>query len=632
MPEPWEDPAEQPEAIDEHLPLAGLLAELLASADVQPAGSPAEGESWMEAGAGAPLEAPGSGAGLDPEATLRALDDSGRQYCETEQAQGAPNPLLARLLADEPPSLESFCAVGDAAVSGPPGQGPCPGAAEPASPVAAEEQTGPQVSSPDAASGPKTEASATSEEPSSPVLPEREPDSETASRGEGEEQAPLSSLAGSMETALPASPTPASEAEPSGGAAWLAAGLHPVAPPAGAEAQPQASSPEPVWTGAAAEIRMPPEGAEDLLRELQVSGSPSESEPDEAQPPALATVGAEPAQMAPETSPGSAPVLTPIASQTPGGAAEEDEFELVDAETAGKMLDRLLDAARTAIQSSLSPVIPPEPEARSAEPREAGAAPGASTPPAGSVADRPAAAGPEVVPTAKPPQGGDEQAAAMPTPEGFTGISGTERRSPREDSLQEASPLPPAAALLAMGLPERLRARLEALGNVDQLLSLRAATAPETASVRHRRLLVFRVGPECYGLPMECVREVERVGKVTPVPGAPAFVRGLVNLRGEILPLVDMRLLLRADGAGPSASPRLIVAQAAREEPPLALMVDELNGLAPFEGEQSGEGAHEEGLPPYVRGSIEHRGRRVWRLDAAAVFGLAALEQLADGT
>jgi len=628
MPEPWEDPAEPPETDGGNLPLAGLLAELLASADVQPAGPPAEDESWMEAGAGSPAEVSGGGVPLEPEATLQALEGAGQQYREAGEPQPAANPLLARLLAEEPTAGESCCPDA-AAASGKVAEEPGAALAGPPSPVAAKEETEPRAFSPGAFSA-QQGAPAPPAEPTPPEAAGREPVSAIASTEEKQEPGFLSSPPAPTDTARTATSMPASDAAPPGAAAWLVCEPHPAPLPAGVDAQPQVPAPEPAWSAATAGVRMPPEGGADRLPELPASGFPAGTAPEEAKADASGTVEAEPARRLPEIAPAAAPVSAPIVSHASGGASEEDEFELVDAETAGKMLDRLLDAARSAIQSSLSPVLPAEPEARPAVPPEAGGKPAAGTPPAGGVADRSIPGDPEPVGTTGPAQTGVEHGAALPRQEGFGRTSERERRSRREESLQEASPLPPAAALLAMGLPERLRARLEQLGDVDRVLALRAAAAPEAAPVRQRRLLVFRVGAECYSLPMECVREVERVGKVTPAPGAPAFVRGLVNLRGEILPLLDLRLLLGADGAEPSASPRLVVAQASPEEPPLALMVDELNGLAPFGGGPSGEGGREEGLPPHVRGSIEHRGRRAWRLDAAAVFGLAALERLAE--
>lgn len=301
-------------------------------------------------------------------------------------------------------------------------------------------------------------------------------------------------------------------------------------------------------------------------------------------------------------------------------ACEDDEFELVDAAQAEKMLDRLLDAARSAISltqvSERSETVQEQPAPAPSEPPAPGAgntAPEAQAP-ADRAADRPPAA-PESV-------GGQESSLTASRAVGSpSGAMEPAEQWLAEDRPADASPVPPAAALMALGLPERLRARLESFGDIEQILQGRSA--PEAAPERKPRLLVFGAGGESYAVPMGCVREVERVGRVTPVPGAPAVVRGLVNLRGEILPLLDLAALVGRK-AEPSA-PRLIVAQAGPADPVVALMVEELSGLAPF--------SEDEIEPPQqtgpVRGSFEHRGRRVCLLDPQAVFGAEALERAA---
>jgi len=54
-------------------------------------------------------------------------------------------------------------------------------------------------------------------------------------------------------------------------------------------------------------------------------------------------------------------------------------------------------------------------------------------------------------------------------------------------------------------------------------------------------LVVFRLGPEAFGLRLHEVREIIMAGQVTPVPRAPAFIEGVLNLRGEVMPVIDLR-------------------------------------------------------------------------------------------
>lgn len=58
----------------------------------------------------------------------------------------------------------------------------------------------------------------------------------------------------------------------------------------------------------------------------------------------------------------------------------------------------------------------------------------------------------------------------------------------------------------------------------------------------HAKHLTFRLGQECYGIPVLKVREIIRVCDITPVPQMPAHIRGVMNLRGKIIPVADLRL------------------------------------------------------------------------------------------
>jgi purine-binding chemotaxis protein CheW len=74
------------------------------------------------------------------------------------------------------------------------------------------------------------------------------------------------------------------------------------------------------------------------------------------------------------------------------------------------------------------------------------------------------------------------------------------------------------------------------------------ATAPHhddpnarAAKAEPGKYLTFRLGGELYGLPVLAVREIIRLLPITPVASMPAHVRGVINLRGKVIPLVDLR-------------------------------------------------------------------------------------------
>lgn len=95
-------------------------------------------------------------------------------------------------------------------------------------------------------------------------------------------------------------------------------------------------------------------------------------------------------------------------------------------------------------------------------------------------------------------------------------------------------------------------------------------------------LLVFRAGSVWYAVGASSVTRVLRWTDPLPVPGAPAFVKGVINSDGQILPVLDLAALLGSSGshagAAPEDSQRCIVLQA--EDHPAAAIVDEIFGLS----------------------------------------------------
>jgi purine-binding chemotaxis protein CheW len=56
--------------------------------------------------------------------------------------------------------------------------------------------------------------------------------------------------------------------------------------------------------------------------------------------------------------------------------------------------------------------------------------------------------------------------------------------------------------------------------------------------------LTFYLQDEVYALGIESIREIREVGTAAPLPGSPPYVRGIINLRGAIVPVIDLRVRL----------------------------------------------------------------------------------------
>jgi purine-binding chemotaxis protein CheW len=86
---------------------------------------------------------------------------------------------------------------------------------------------------------------------------------------------------------------------------------------------------------------------------------------------------------------------------------------------------------------------------------------------------------------------------------------------------------------------------------------------PEADEVRHEweTWVTCRVDRELFGLPVTQVQEILRVSALTRVPHAPFPVRGVTNLRGYVLPVVDLRLRLGLPAVDPGPQARVMVVQ-----------------------------------------------------------------------
>jgi purine-binding chemotaxis protein CheW len=85
-------------------------------------------------------------------------------------------------------------------------------------------------------------------------------------------------------------------------------------------------------------------------------------------------------------------------------------------------------------------------------------------------------------------------------------------------------------------------------------------SAPENP--RTREVLVFEVEGQRYGLPTADVRELVRAVTITPLPNAPAVIEGVVNVRGRVLPVLDVRARFHLPARPLDPSDHFIVASA----------------------------------------------------------------------
>ncbi len=64
----------------------------------------------------------------------------------------------------------------------------------------------------------------------------------------------------------------------------------------------------------------------------------------------------------------------------------------------------------------------------------------------------------------------------------------------------------------------------------------------EEEDAQKGKFMTFQIGEECYGLSINFVQEIIGIQPITPVPEVEDYIKGLINIRGKIIPVIDVRL------------------------------------------------------------------------------------------
>lgn len=89
------------------------------------------------------------------------------------------------------------------------------------------------------------------------------------------------------------------------------------------------------------------------------------------------------------------------------------------------------------------------------------------------------------------------------------------------------------------------------------------------------QLVTFVVGTEEFAVPILSVQEINRMMQITRVPQSPAFVEGVINLRGKIIPVVDLRKRFGLESRETSGENRIVVVEVSGRV--IGFMVDKVN-------------------------------------------------------
>jgi purine-binding chemotaxis protein CheW len=138
---------------------------------------------------------------------------------------------------------------------------------------------------------------------------------------------------------------------------------------------------------------------------------------------------------------------------------------------------------------------------------------------------------------------------------------------------------------------------------------------------RQARACLVKLASSRFAVEVRYAREVVVFDEYTMVPLAPSHLVGVVNLRGSIMPLVDIRPFLGLEAAPAAGESRALVVQCDGEQ--AAILIDEVEGLEPLDGLALAGNGGGVGDSDFSAGRLEREGGVVTLLDVPRI--LAAL-------
>ena len=157
---------------------------------------------------------------------------------------------------------------------------------------------------------------------------------------------------------------------------------------------------------------------------------------------------------------------------------------------------------------------------------------------------------------------------------------------------------------------------------------LEEASSPQQA---HEKFLSFDLDGEVYGFALGDVAEIMRLQRITPVPGVPSFLRGVINLRGTVVPVTDIRLRLGLGEREHDDRTCIVVVHAGGER--IGVIVDTVREVVdvPTDRIQRNMAASAEDAAPFITGLGRVEDRVTILLDARKLLEWDPAEPLPGG-
>jgi purine-binding chemotaxis protein CheW len=151
-----------------------------------------------------------------------------------------------------------------------------------------------------------------------------------------------------------------------------------------------------------------------------------------------------------------------------------------------------------------------------------------------------------------------------------------------------------------------------------------------------QQYLTFKLGDEVFGIDVSKVREVLDFAAITRIPRTPDFMSGVINLRGNVVPVVDLRLCFEMSKTSKTVNTSIVVVEMLIEGEPTVIgaLADSVQEVIDLEPEQI-QPAPRMGTQirtEFIKGMGKHDAEFIMILDIDRVFSAGELSPVRDAT
>jgi len=150
------------------------------------------------------------------------------------------------------------------------------------------------------------------------------------------------------------------------------------------------------------------------------------------------------------------------------------------------------------------------------------------------------------------------------------------------------------------------------------------------AIIESNQLLTFKLGSETYGIVINKVREILTYPVVTPIPDASRWVKGVINLRGEVAPIIDLRVRFNINSEPLYNERTIVIAVKTEDSRMIGLVVDEVSDMENVELDKLYP-APDMGTsiaPKYLRGLFKKEDKMIVILDIDKILDKEEMQRL----